>query len=155
MTEDERCPRCLERVSCRTLWERIDLSDPGGSIRRIRVWCTNPRCSWRGEFNRPVAVESLGREGPQQAARRRFFVPGLDPLKFAEIEREMEERERLRRERELAAAVAAAAAVEPGPPATRPAESDATDWLAVAEGLRGLAGKLRQVAEEGPGPSPG
>jgi hypothetical protein len=62
----------------------------------------------------------------------------------------MERREQLGRERELAAA-----AVEPAQPATRPAEPEPTDWLAVAEGLRGLGGKLRQVAEEGPGPSPG
>jgi hypothetical protein len=93
--------------------------------------------------------------GGHPMSERRFFVPGLDPVKFAEIEREMEERERLRRERALATAAGPAAAVGPAGRASRPAEPGPTDWPAVAEGLRGLAAQLRRVAGDGPGPSPG
>jgi hypothetical protein len=75
------------------------------------------------------------------------FREGLDPVKYAEIERELEEREQLRRSR--ASAVAVPAATRDGEP-TAPV---AMDWGAVAEGLRGLASQLRRAAE-GPGPSP-
>jgi hypothetical protein len=94
-------------------------------------------------------------EEPQQPVRRRFWFQGLDPAKYAEIEADLERREQLRRERSLAAALESAAAVEPAQGVSLPVGPERTDWQAVAEGLRGLAVKLRQVAEEGPGPSPG
>jgi hypothetical protein len=93
----------------------------------------------------------MSSDQPQQPAPRRFFFPGLDPVKYAEIERELEEREQLRRAR------ASAVAVPAMPAATResePTAPGAMDWGAVAEGLRGLASQLRRAAE-GPGPSPG
>jgi hypothetical protein len=84
---------------------------------------------------------------PWQPVRRRFrFREGLDPVKFAEIEREMEEREQVRRAKASTAAVPAA--VRDG----KPADPGATDWGAVAAGLRHLAEQLRRAAE-GPGPS--
>jgi hypothetical protein len=109
---------------------------------------------------------------PWRPSRRLRFREGLDPVKYAEIERELEEREQHRRAGESAAAIEPAgdtAPVDPGaeggqslavavPAAPRdgePTASGATDWGAVAEGLRGLAGQLRRVAAEGPGPSPG
>jgi MoxR-like ATPase len=91
----------------------------------------------------------MASDEPQQPARRRFFFEGLDPVKFEAIEREMEQREQLRRSRALAPAQPAAV------PESQPADPGAMDWGDVAAGLRHLAGQLRQVAEEGPGPSPG
>jgi hypothetical protein len=88
-------------------------------------------------------------EEPWQPVRRRFrFREGLDPVKFAEIERDLERREQLRRERASAAAVPAAVRD------SNPADPGATDWGDVADGLRHLAEQLRRAAE-GPGPSPG
>jgi hypothetical protein len=90
----------------------------------------------------------MASDQPQQPAQRRFFIKGLDPVKFAEIEREMEEREQLRRSRVLAQAQPAAV------PESQPADSGAMDWgdvaADVAAGLRGLADQLRR-ATEGPG----
>jgi hypothetical protein len=109
---------------------------------------------------------------PWRRSGRLRFREGLDPVKYAEIERELEEREQHRRAGESAAAIEPAsdnAPVDPGgegrqsvaaavPEATRDGEPralGATDWKAVAEGLLGLAAQLRRVAAEGPGPSPG
>jgi hypothetical protein len=108
---------------------------------------------------------------PWRLSRRLRFREGLDPVKYAEIERELEEREQHRRAGESAAPIEPAAEnapVDPGaegrqslamavPAATRdgePTALGATDWEAVAEGLRGLASQIRRAAE-GPGSSPG
>src|SRR5262245_24857161 len=69
---------------------------------------------------------------PWSGARRRWRA-GLDPVKYAAIERELEERERLRREREWSAASAASD--------SRPVDLE-------EEVRRGAAAELRRVAAE-------
>src|SRR5262245_56961661 len=93
-------------------------------------------------------------------SQRLRFREGLDPVKYAEIERELEEREQRRRAGESAAAIEPAAdkaPVDPGGQGCRglatavsvaprdgePPAPGAIDWGAVAEGLRGLAAQLR------------
>jgi hypothetical protein len=109
---------------------------------------------------------------PWRRSGRLRFREGLDPVKYAELERELEEREQRRRAGESAAPIeraadtapvdpggeggqSQAAAVPAAPCDGEPPTQGARDWAAVAEGLRGLAAQLRRVAEEGPGPSPG
>jgi hypothetical protein len=70
-----------------------------------------------------------------QTLRERW---GLDPERFAEIEREMEAREEQRRAREAAALVV---------PPTEPAAvaDDVRKWAAAADELRRIARELREL----------